>query len=345
MPDPAAPEELDSADPALLARGPDRSGSESRLGIWGRALWVLLYLLPKNAISRWAGRFAALRLPGPVQRAELRLFARWAGVEVAEAAKPLDGYPSLQAFFSRSLREGARPVEGDAHALISPCDGTWGAAGPIDGGSLIQAKGRTYRVRDLLGDVDIADGYEGGFFATFYLSPRDYHRFHTPTAGRFRRLDYWPGALWPVNHVGLYAVDALFATNERICAYLEPEGVVESDVAYEVVGAIASEQVRGAIAMVAIGATMVGSVRLTFDRLTTNRPHALPQSRDLGGRSPHFERGAEWGHFEFGSTIVMLIAPGSFDLDPQPAGTKLRLGEVIGRRCGDSHGEAGPNAA
>jgi phosphatidylserine decarboxylase len=274
-----------------------------------------------------------------VQRAELRLFARWAGVEVAEAAEPLDAYPSLQAFFSRSLREGARPVQGDAHALISPCDGTWGAAGPIDGGSLVQAKGRTYRVRDLLGDVELADGYEGGFFATFYLSPRDYHRFHTPTAGRFRRLDYWPGALWPVNRVGLHAVDSLFAINERICAYLEPEGVVESDVAYEVVGAITSEHVRSAIAMVAIGATMVGSVRLAFDRLTTNRPHALPQSRDLGSGSAYFERGAEWGHFEFGSTIVMLIAPDSFDLDAQPAGTKLRVGEVIGRRCGDSQRE------
>ncbi|MEE8166208.1 MAG: phosphatidylserine decarboxylase, partial [Myxococcota bacterium] len=102
------------------------------MGTWGRAFWVLLYLLPKNAISRWAGRFAALRLPGPLQRAELRLFARWAGVDLAEAAEPLDAYPSLQAFFSRSLREGARPLEGDAHALTSPCDGSWGAAGPID---------------------------------------------------------------------------------------------------------------------------------------------------------------------------------------------------------------------
>ncbi len=340
MSDSGAPEKTKPGDLSRFARGSDRSDSESRLGVWGRALWVLLYLLPKNAISRWAGRFAALRLPGPLQRAELRLFARWAGVDLTEAARPLDAYPSLQAFFSRSLREGARPIEGDVHALTSPCDGTWGAAGPIDGGSLVQAKGRTYRVRDLLGDVDIADGYEGGFFATFYLSPRDYHRFHTPTAGRFRRLDYWPGALWPVNHGGLYAVDALFATNERICAYLEPEGVVESDVAYEVVGAIASEHVRSAIAMVAIGATMVGSVRLAFDRLTTNRPHALPQGRDLGSRSPYFERGAEWGHFEFGSTIVMLIAPDSFDLDARPAGSKLRLGEVIGRRCGVSQGEA-----
>ncbi len=339
MPDPGAPEKSDTVDPALSVRGPDRSDSESQLGTWGRAFWVLLYLLPKNAISRWAGRFAALRLPGPLQRAELRLFARWAGVDLAEAAEPLDAYPSLQAFFSRSLREGARPLEGDAHALTSPCDGSWGAAGRIDAGSLLQAKGRTYRVRDLLGDVDIADGYEGGFFATFYLSPRDYHRFHTPTAGRFRRLDYWPGGLWPVNHVGLHAVDALFASNERICAYLEPEGVVESDVAYEVVGAITSEHVRSAIAMVAIGATMVGSVRLAFDALTTNRPRASQESRDLGSRSPYFERGAEWGHFEFGSTIVMLIAPDSFDLHAQPIGTSLRLGEVIGRRCGHSHGE------
>jgi phosphatidylserine decarboxylase len=326
---------------ALGASGKDSSSSSSDsfssvgrsgLGVGRRALWVLLYLLPKNAISRMAGRFALLRLPPILQRAEIRLFARYAGVDLDEAAEPVDAYPSLQEFFTRALRDGARPIEGGPEVLVSPCDGTWGAAGPIDGGTLLQVKGRTYRVRDLLGDVDAADAYEGGYFATFYLSPRDYHRLHMPTAGRIRRLGYIPGGLWPVNSIGLQGIDALFATNERICAYLEPDGAIDPGDAYEVVGATASELGPGAIAMVAVGATMVGSVRLRFDDMTTNRAGAVRETRDLGPDAPHFKRGEEWGHFEFGSTIVMLIPPESFELDLRPAGTALRLGEAIGQR-------------
>lgn len=299
----------------------------------GRLLRVLLYLLPKNGISRAAGRLASLRLPGPVQRVALRLFVRWSGANPAEAARPLEAYPSIQAFFTRALRPGARPIQGDARSLSAPCDGAWGAAGPIHAGTLVQVKGRTYRVRDLLGDVDASDAYEGGSFATFYLSPRDYHRFHTPAAGWIRRIDYWPGQLWPVNRVGLLGVENLFARNERICAYLElPEGTVAPRASYEVVGISAARQVRGAIAMVAVGATMVGSVRLSFAELTTNRRHASPERRDLGAAAMHFERGQEWGCFEFGSTIVMLLPPESFELDVHPPGTPLHLGEVIGRR-------------
>jgi phosphatidylserine decarboxylase len=227
-------------------------------------------------------------------------------------------------------------MPGDARILVSPCDGSWGAAGPINGGTLLQVKGRTYRVRDLLGDVVAADLYEGGTFATFYLSPRDYHRLHTPTAGSIRRLDYRPGRLWPVNAVGLLGVDALFAINERICVYLEPDGSVDPDGACEVVDATNSGPAARAIAMVAVGATMVGSVRLSFADMTTNRPGAAAEVVDLGSRPPHFERGAEWGRFEFGSTIVMLLPPESFELDIRPPGTSLRLGQAIGRRPPDA---------
>jgi phosphatidylserine decarboxylase len=301
-----------------------------RLGIGGRTLWVLLYLLPKNAISRGAGWIASLRLPSMIQRIQIRIFSRATGIDLSEAGEPVENYDSLQAFFTRSLRAGARPIEGGDDALNSPCDGTWGAAGPIDGGTLLQVKGRTYRVRDLLGDVDAADAFEGGFFATFYLSPRDYHRLHTPTAGRIRRVAYRPGGLWPVNAIGLLGVDALFATNERICAYLEPDDAKDPDGAYEVVGAADVAVVPSAIVMVAVGATMVGSVKLSFDDLTTNR--RLPADHhEFGPDAPHFERGAEWGSFEFGSTIVLLVPPESFELDIAPPGTPLRLGEIIGR--------------
>lgn len=179
---------------------------------------------------------------------------------------------------------------------------------------------------ELLGDEERAAAYEGGCFATFYLSPRDYHRFHTPTAGHITRLDYHPGALWPVNSIGLQGIDGLFAKNERICAYLQPDRVAES-------GRGGSEPLRvepDPIALIAVGATMVGSVRLTFSELCTNVPGSARVRHQLGARAPAFERGEEWGHFEFGSTIVMLTPPGEIEIAFRPLGKPLRLGEAIG---------------
>lgn len=288
------------------------------LGGPSRALLALLHLLPTNAISRAMGRVASLRLPAPLQRLELELFVRLAGVDRSELARPLAGYPSLQQFFTRALAPGARPIEGGEEVLVSPCDGAWGMAGRIEDATLLQVKGRPYRVADLIGDEKLAARYEGGEYATLYLSPRDYHRFHTPAAGRITRLVYRPGALWPVNAIGLHGVDALFVRNERICALLEVDGL---------------DVTRSApLAMVAVGATMVGSVRLAFDPLATNRRGAGPEDRDLGEYGPAFARGAEWGHFEFGSTIVLLVPPGSYRLEARPLGTPLRLGRAIGRR-------------
>jgi phosphatidylserine decarboxylase len=167
-------------------------------------------------------------------------------------------------------------------------------------------------VAALLGSDEDARVFEGGRFATFYLSPRDYHRFHAPARAAVTRARYVPGTLWPVNGLGLAGVDSLFAQNERICAHMQLAGT------------------RGALCLVAIGATMVGSVRVSFDDLATNRPGAAPIHRDYpDDRS--FEKGEEWGRFEFGSTIVLLAARGVVDLDLQPSGTALRMGSRIGR--------------
>lgn len=280
-----------------------------------RAALELLRLLPKNAISRAMGRFASVAWPGPIQRAEIRLFARLAGVDLGETRDDVADFATLQQFFTRALRPGARPIEGDEAVLVSPCDGAWGESGPIEDGTLLQVKGRPYRVADLLGHAGWAADYDGGCYATFYLSPRDYHRFHTPAAGRITRIDYLPGSLWPVNSIGLHGVDGLFARNERICAELVTEGPAD----------------RPGIVMVAVGATMVGSVRLTFDELCTNVPAGRPVSRVFERHAPAFARGEEWGHFEFGSTIVMLTPPGGATIDVEPPGTSLRLGQAIGR--------------
>jgi len=272
------------------------------------------------------GRFAAYPLPAPLQRAEIRLFARLAGVDLSEMRDGVEAFSSLQQFFTRALRPGVRPIEGDETCLVSPCDGAWGESGRVESGTLLQVKGRAYRVADLLGDAGLASAYEGGCYATFYLSPRDYHRFHTPTAGRITRFDYLPGALWPVNSIGLQGIDGLFARNERICAYLQPDRAMEIDQS----GNREGRQPPLPIALVAVGATMVGSVRLAFHELCTNVPGSSPVRYDLAERAPRFARCEEWGHFEFGSTIVMLTPPGEIEIDFCAPGTPLRLGQAIG---------------
>ena len=286
------------------------------------------------------GRFASIALPGPIQRAEIELFAKLANVDLSEARDPVDHYASLQKFFTRALKAGVRPIEGDDDTIVAPCDGAWGASGRIESGVLIQVKGRSYRVAELLGDEGLASAYEGGCFATFYLSPRDYHRFHTPLAGRFVRLDYHPGSLWPVNSIGLQGIDGLFARNERICAFLVPPRAAMSaqdarsgnpSGAADSLDAGADFEASRAIALVAVGATMVGSVKLTFDSMTTNLPGGRRVIQELGVSAPAFARGQEWGHFEFGSTIVMLTPPGPAEIVFRPIGEALRLGQVIGR--------------
>ena len=281
---------------------------------FGRLLFTVLRRLPKNALSRWMGRVASLALWGPVQRAEIRLFAWLSGVDLNEARDEIEDFSSLQRFFTRALVPGARPIEGGERVLVSPCDGVWGAAGRIEGGTMLQVKGRSYRVSELLGDDDLAEAFEAGCYATFYLSPKDYHRFHTPAAGRITRVDHHPGALWPVNEIGLRGVDALFARNERVCAFLEPDGL----------GADAP------LALVAVGATMVGSIRLAFGTQRTNQRAKEPSRREYGAGAPHFERGEEWGHFEFGSTIVLLTPPGEIELEYGAPGDRLRMGRRIG---------------
>ena len=317
----------------MLPRMSKPKQAPQALGGLARLLLGLLIVLPKNGISRAMGWLASRRLPAPLQRLELALFVRLAGVDPRDLARPVESFPSLQAFFTRELAPGARPLEGGEETLASPCDGAWGASGRIEGGTILQVKGRPYRVADLLGSEEGALPFEGGTFATLYLSPRDYHRFHAPAAGRITRLAYRPGDLWPVNTIGLQGVDGVFARNERICAWLEvePETPVGQGRGEETADAVRKDAAR-TIVMVAVGATMVGSVRLAFDGMQTNLAGAPAVDRVLGALGPKLARGEEWGHFEFGSTIVLLIPPGLYTLDTKPIGTPLRLGRAIGRR-------------
>ena len=242
-----------------------------------------------------AGGLAARRLPSPLRAPLVRAFGRAVGADFGEVRDPLDSFESLQAFFTRALVEGARPIDPAPDAFVAPCDGSWGAAGTIQGDTILQMKGRPYSVGALLGSDADAKRYDGGSFATFYLAPRDYHRFHLPCDGRVLRASYLPGSLWPVNRIGVEGVDGLFAQNERICATFGVGGDARLTIA-------------------AVGATMVGKVHVVFDDLSTQRGPVdarRVETRNYDVLDPRyaFAKGDEWGRFEFGSTLVLVATP------------------------------------
>lgn len=289
-----------------------------------RAIIASLSLLPRNAVSRAAGFLVSRRLPrflrGPVMRAYAAIF----GADLSEVRDPLDSFASIQDFFVRSLKDGARPVDQGPGKVISPCDGAWGQWGAIENGTLMQIKGKAYSLAELLADEGDARRFEGGVYATLYLSPKDYHRFHMPVTCRLEKARYIPGSLWPVNAAGLHLVDRLFARNERICAFWQ----------------VAEDGFRGELCMVAVGATMVGKTKVVFDKLETNVADRGRQDRIYEHR-PVFSRGQEWGRFLFGSTIILLAERGALELDGGAPGATLRLGRPIGRLSGSLEGETG----
>jgi len=273
-----------------------------------RSLIALLSVLPKHAMSRGAGWLASRRIPVGWRAAVYRGYASVFGVNLDEVGAPLASYDSVNAFFTRTLRDGVRPVS-DA-GIVSPVDAAVGAYGSVQHDTLVQAKGRTYSLRALLGDADLAARCDGGTYTTLYLSPRDYHRIHTPAAGRVTRATYIPGALWPVNEAAVQHVDSLFAVNERIVITLE--------------GATG-----GVMAIVPVGATMVGMTRLTFDDLHTNARRRVVDTRHYDPPIA-LEKCQQLGHFEFGSTVVLVCSPDFGRIAPLTIGTSVRLGQTLG---------------
>lgn len=277
--------------------------------MFGRLLILLLSVLPKHGLSHGAGALAGrtvpLRLRGPVYRTFSRLF----GAEAREAELPLVDYPTLNAFFTRGLKPGLRPVA--PNALVSPADATVGASGPVTENVLLQAKGRTYSLSALLGDDALARRMHGGSFATLYLAPKDYHRIHVPVDGVITAAKYIPGELWPVNVHAVTHVADLFAVNERIVITMHSD-------------------TGGVVAVVLVGATMVGMTRVVFDDLHTNARRRVVQQRTYTPPLP-VHAGGPLGHFEFGSTVIIVCSPDAGEFDGLAERETVRMGQRLGR--------------
>jgi phosphatidylserine decarboxylase len=274
-------------------------------------VWSLVRALPRKAVSRAFGFLAETPLPSPLLVPVLAAYARGFGADLSEAARPLSAYATFNDFFTRELRPGSRPLDPDPEALLSPVDGGVHACGPVAAGEVLQAKGVPYRVADLLGSDADAAPFEGGTYATLYLSPRDYHRIHWPFDATVDRVRHLPGDLWPVNDRALAAVPRLFARNERVA----------------VLGRLAS---GAPVALVPVGALNVGSIRLAFHPLRTNRgAPAVPRTLRLDPAHAA-RRGDEAARFAFGSAVVLLLSPGAGRIDARAPRSTVRYGRRIG---------------
>jgi phosphatidylserine decarboxylase len=271
-----------------------------------------LRVLPRSAVSRAFGAISEIELPHNMRAIVNGGFAALAGIDTSEAAAPPAAYPSLNAYFTRKLKVGARPAQ--AHApgqLVSPVDGRLTQLGSLEDATLIQAKGRTYRLDDLLDSGAQARRFEGGVYMTIYLSPRDYHRIHSPADAEITGLSYIPGTLWPVNPLSVRHVDDLFAVNERVVSYLDSPDV-------------------GALALIKVGATCVGRITLSYHDLQSNG--AFRRRRDVTLERPvPIGVADELAAFNLGSTVILLVEDPSFTLRAGlELGQKVKVGELLG---------------
>lgn len=280
------------------------------------------YLLPKQALTAMAGAAARLQ-GGDVTTSVIRWFIQRYGVNMAEAAQPDPAtYASFNDFFTRALKDGARPLA--SADLLCPVDGAISQMGPIEGDQIFQAKGHQYSTTALVGgDTALAAHFQGGHFATLYLSPKDYHRIHMPQAGRLLRMIHVPGDLFSVNPATARGVPGLFARNERVVCVFDGE--------------------HGPWVLVLVGATIVGSMATVWHGVVNPpRPGTL-REWSYAQEPIELAQGAEMGRFLLGSTVVMLFPRGPLQFNPrwQPGGA-IRMGEAMASRspAGRSNGAA-----
>jgi phosphatidylserine decarboxylase len=247
---------------------------------------ALQALLPQHHLSRAAGWLGHLETPRWFKTMLIKAFMNSYNVSLADAEiENPDGYPHFNAFFTRALKDTARPLA--TNRFVMPADGELSQRGPIAEGLMIQAKGRYYTANSLLGgDSVAAKALENGSFATIYLSPRDYHRIHMPTTGTLRRTCYIPGDLFAVNKSTAQTVDQLFARNERLVCYFDTA--------------------NGPLVLVLVGAIIVAGIETVWGGVEAPSPKAIRETVWNDDNAPTFAAGDEVGRFFLGSTVIIL---------------------------------------
>ncbi|MDQ2068914.1 archaetidylserine decarboxylase [Natronospira bacteriovora] len=269
------------------------------------------YLLPQHLLSRVIHRATRSRRPW-LRDAIMQRFLDHFEVNLDEAEhSDLSHYDSFNAFFTRALKSGARPL--DDAALVSPVDGRISQLGSISGDRLFQAKGRDYGLEELLGNEQRAQPFLDGQFATIYLAPHNYHRIHMPVDGTLTDLVHLPGRLFSVNPRTTRVIPRLFARNERVAACFDTA--------------------HGPMAMVLVGALLVGSIETVWTGEITPPTRLSPRRLPLPAAARRtLGRGDEMGRFNMGSTVILLMPKSAPAFREQLfPGAALRLGQALSR--------------
>jgi len=271
---------------------------------------ALQYLLPKKLLTQLAGAFARSQ-SGALTQFAIRKFVAKYGVNMNEALNPdVTSYASFNDFFTRALKPGARPLAQAQY--VCPVDGAISQFGSIEGEQIFQAKGHQYTARALVGgDAALAAQFDGGQFATIYLSPKDYHRIHMPCDGALRRMIYVPGDLFSVNPATAMAVPGLFARNERVvCVF---------------------DTARGPFVLTLVGATIVGSMATVWHGVVNPPRTSDVREWTYAAGEVQLKQGDEMGRFLLGSTVVLLWPRETlrFNTAWKPA-LGVQLGETMG---------------
>ncbi len=270
---------------------------------------LLFYLLPHHAISWCVFQVARIRWK-PFKNFAIRIYTQLHAVDLQQAViEDPYGYESLNAFFTRALKPGARPLQNQDGSWVCPVDGTVSQAGRIENGRIFQAKGHDYSLLELLGgDHTMAAPFTNGSFATLYLSPRDYHRIHMPADATLKSMTYVPGRLFSVAAWTVKAIPRLFARNERVVCEFETGS--------------------GPMIMVLVGAINVSATETVWHGLVTGD---YITRKDYPDREVALGQGDEMGRFNLGSTVI-LVTTGDFELDPAiTAGAAVQMGTAIGK--------------
>ena len=270
--------------------------------------------IPRHLATRFFGWFAKIENP-VVRTLSIGAWRLFGGLDLSEAATT--EYRSLHDCFIRKLEAGARPVDPDPALLTSPCDAIVGACGEIAGDQLIQAKGLTYTLLDLLGDQELVELYRDGRYVTLRLTPGMYHRFHAPHDCRVEQVTYVSGDTWNTNPIAIQRVERLFCRNERaiVRTRLDANGAL--------------------VTLVPVASILVASIR--FHGLDVLFHLKYPGPRVIPCDEP-FAKGDEMGWFELGSTIL-VFAPRGFALcEGVQRGAVMRMGRPLlrlpaGTRC------------
>ena len=273
----------------------------------------LLYPLPQHAISRLTFRLTRIETPW-FKNAFIRWFADTYKVNWSEAHyQRAEDYPNFNAFFTRELRAGVRPIEGGGDTVVSPADGRISQIGGIDRDTVFQAKGHSFSATELLGgDRARAAAFHNGSFVTIYLSPRDYHRVHLPLAGKLRETVYIPGRLFSVAAHTVRTIPRLFARNERLVAIFDTDA--------------------GPMAMVLVGAINVAAIETVWSGLVTPPPRPRIEADNMQNSGVELARGAEMGRFNMGSTVILLFGNDRIDwLENLRAAQSLRMGQALAK--------------